>query len=95
MAATAASDRFEDEQIVQEYLRDLKRPNPIQQVDVEFGEDSTGDPAVWIWLRVAPNFQPSKPEQMQVLSRYARSVRDGLLERRIQRWPYVRFRESN
>jgi len=70
-----------------------KRPWPraVKGFEVEFGLDSTGDPAVWIWLMVDDDISPSA-EKIAELGRFRRDLRARLVGAGLSRWPYVRFR---
>ena len=74
-------------------LKQQHFPYGIRQFDLEFGEDSTGDPAVWIWFPIDDDPDPSK-EKLSRLNRLVRQTRDMIREYGITRWPYVNFRAA-
>lgn len=74
-------------------LRKLERPADIKGIEVELGEDSTGDPAAWIWLLVDDDLNPSR-EKLREVAEFAAAVRSALLQEGLLHWPYVRLRAS-
>jgi hypothetical protein len=79
---------------IHDVVRENAVPEGFRTFDLEFGEDATGDPAVWIWLAIDPKY-PTEKENIQALSRVRRRVKSALLRARIGRIPYVRFREKS
>jgi hypothetical protein len=67
------------------------RPTDVRSFELNFGSDSTGDPAVWVWFLVQEDQNPSA-EKIARLDRFAKAVRDALLGANIKYWPYVDFR---
>lgn len=72
-------------------LRRRRLPPSVRGFALEFGEDSTGDPAVWIWFEVDDDLRPSS-RKLEELSELARSVTADILKKDFGRWPYVGFR---
>jgi hypothetical protein len=68
-----------------------KRPRGVLSWNAEYGEDSTGDPAVWIWFHFEDKDGISK-RKIHELTDFVESVRSDLLQAKIGRWPYVGFR---
>ena len=67
-------------------------PEGVEAVVFEEGEDSDGDPAAWIWVCVKPQLNPSN-ERVKVLNAYTTRMRNELLDRGMQCFPYVRIAE--
>jgi hypothetical protein len=91
MTKTAEIDR--EAEIVRGVLAKWEAPANVREVDFDFGEDSTGDPAVWIWLTVDDDPQPSR-QSIVDLSRFVTDIRRDLLSADLLHWPYVRFRAA-
>jgi hypothetical protein len=70
----------------------LKRPLPesVRSFRMDFGTDSTGDPAVTIWLIVDDDPNPPKRTLDQV-SRFVRETENDLMDLGLRHWPYIRF----
>jgi hypothetical protein len=68
-----------------------KRPQGVQTWNAEYGEDSTGEPAVWIWFHYKDENGISQ-HKIHELTDFVQSVRDDLLDSKLGRWPYVGFR---
>jgi hypothetical protein len=94
-SATSPPEAAQIRRIVDARLRkDGRMLHGVKAVEVDFGEDSTGDPAVWISLTVDDEISPSQ-QRISELSDLARSLRDEILKTGIAYWPYVNFRVSD
>jgi hypothetical protein len=91
MVRTEEIDREAD--IVRGIVNKWQIPANVRAVDFDFGEDSTGDPAVWIWLTVDDELQPSR-QSIAGLSQFVTDIRSDLLRAGLRHWPYVRFRPA-
>jgi hypothetical protein len=69
----------------------FKRPLGILSWRAEYRDDATGDPAVWIWFYVKDEGQISE-RRINELVEFKESVMSKLLESKIDRLPYVGFR---
>jgi hypothetical protein len=63
-------------------------PEGVRRVEFRFGEDSAGEPAVWIVFVASNDLKPSKGK-IADLQRVADEVRSEVLRSDSQRWPYV------
>jgi hypothetical protein len=66
-------------------------PDVVESWDYEFGLDSSGDPAVWIWL-VVDDRAADDPAFTATTARLQREILQSLQRAGVSRWPYVRFR---
>ena len=80
--------------LVHRLVRQAAKPAGFETFEIEFGEDSTGDPAVWIWFTISENFPTSK-QGIGRLGELARAVKQKILASRINRLAYVRFRSES
>lgn len=79
-----------DAESIKAQIAALPAPFEINGVDLEFGLDSTGDPAMWIYLHVEDN---ESWDFAAELARYAQTVELAILAQNDGRvWPYVHFR---
>jgi hypothetical protein len=62
--------------------------------EVNFGEDSSGQRAVWIWFFVDEDLKPSEAK-ISELTNFVSSVRSDLLNADLAFWPYVDVRTEN
>src|SRR5882724_9203438 len=62
--------------------------------EVNFGEDSSGQRAVWIWFSVDEDLKPSEAK-ISELTNFISSVRSDLLNADLAFWPYVDVRTEN
>lgn len=65
-------------------------PAGFDRFKLDFGEDSTGTPAVWVSFIVEDDPQPSK-ELVEAANRLANAVTRELIDQEFRWWPYVRF----
>ena len=82
--------RSREEEMIRETLAALKRPSEVQDIQIEFGEDHSGNPAVWIKLSVTNSVRPRSPAWNDVFE-YSQEIGQALSEKRLRHWPYVRF----
>jgi hypothetical protein len=66
-----------------------KRPDGVRRVDFTFGEDWTGDPAVYIELIVDKTVKPTM-EKAQELNDFVKLIQRDLIESKFAFWPYTR-----
>jgi hypothetical protein len=78
---------------IQEMLGAIAKPHGIRLFKLHFGEDTTGDPAVWISF-VLPRNYPTAPPDIRALTDLGRRVRKELLDEGLERIPYVDFQEE-
>jgi hypothetical protein len=82
---------MDDAESIKTQIAALPAPTDINGIDIDFGLDSTNDPAVWIYLHVSEN-DPTRYVAAK-LAEYASAVTSAILEANDgQRWPYVHFR---
>lgn len=77
--------------ILEQVLRQ-RPPNMIRGVRAELGEDSSGDPALFVYLIV--DDEDLSDAQIAELSAYASKVRDSVLEMDASRFPYVQLKTA-
>ena len=68
-----------------------KFPQGVLTWNAEYGEDSTGDPAIWIWFHFKDQDNISQ-DKIHELTDFVQTVRSDLLDGKIDRWPYVGYR---
>jgi hypothetical protein len=81
----------EEARKIREVLEGVDFPPGVVAWDFEIGNDSTGDPAVWIWIFVDEDVVRRKKVD-DVMEPTRKRIRDALDAAGIQRWPYVRVR---
>jgi hypothetical protein len=67
----------------------------IPTFDYEIGDDSTGDPAVWIWLILNDDRDIEARETREWLRRVRLAIRSALQDRGVERWPYISVRSRS
>lgn len=83
-------DTVDEAARVHAILRKHPLPTGIRGYRLEFGEDTTGDPAVTIWFVVDDNDDPTDNEVAET-SRFVRKIKTELRESGLRHWPYTRF----
>ncbi|HUN43508.1 MAG TPA: hypothetical protein VMU81_24700 [Acetobacteraceae bacterium] len=71
-------------------IRSRALPESVRNFKIEFGPDSTGDPAVTIWPIVDDDPNPPK-RVLDETSRFVRETETDLVNLGLRHWPYVRF----
>lgn len=75
-------------------LEQVQLPEAVLTLDFKLGEDSTGEPAVWVWVFVEPDAAARKGFDT-LAADVPKKVRDALAKAGITRWAYVRFRTAS
>ena len=82
--------------LVDDLMRILKDegqyPAFVKGYEVKTGEDSTGDPALYITILVSPERQYS-PQTVSRWNQFSNLLLDRLIGLRLQRYPYVQIGE--
>jgi hypothetical protein len=82
----------EEEARIRELVRQAAEPEGFRDFDLMLGEDSTDDPAVYISFYVGPEYSADE-SKVGELHRLRRRVTTALFQARIDRQPYLKFRE--
>jgi hypothetical protein len=85
-------DREADE--VRRILMSLTFPREVLTWDIEFGTDSTGDPALWLWI-ILEDGAANDVEFAALTAGIRDQIRRALRDAHIESWPYVRFRTAS
>lgn len=97
-----APDTFEDrtelwEMLIEALFERLSasgaRPSFVRGFEVQRGEDSTGDPALFVTILVTPTPGPANEALVAARSTFADGIQEALLQLHLQRYPYVRVGE--
>ncbi len=76
---------------IKERIVALHPPESIEHFDVQFGEDSEGEPAVWINFYVEDDSEAT----ISAVTTFAKRVQQDLLSHEWrQGWPYIRVRSA-
>jgi hypothetical protein len=76
---------------MREVINRHKRPDGVLTWNAEYGENSIGEPAVWVWFHFKD--QPGlSQDKIDELTDFVHFVRADLLKAKIGGWPYVGFR---
>lgn len=71
-------------------LKQRAFPEIVRDFAIKIGDDSTGDPAVWVWVILA---EPVEGPRIVEILREMQTGVDAVLRRlKIDRYPYIRFR---
>lgn len=90
MADPAEVETESEERRIREVINKHDLPASVRGFELEFGTDSTGDPAVTIWFIVNDDSNPSKQELDQT-TRFVRSTESDLMGLKLRHWPLIRF----
>jgi len=91
------SDQFW-QMLVDDVIANLKAEgkyaNFVKGYEVWTDEDSTGDPAVYVRILVAPSKGLASKATVDKWNKFVDAVHEALLKLRLQRWPYVQIGEA-
>jgi len=79
---------------VRDALESVQFPEFVLSWDFELGEDSTGDPAVWVWVIVRDD-AADRPDFTKVSTGVEWKIREAFVAKGLGRWPFVRFRTAS
>lgn len=71
-------------------VKRLARPYGIQEFELQFGEDSSGHPGVWVLFHVVDDLNPPMSERRK-WTELADTVSKAILNESLGRWPYIKF----
>jgi hypothetical protein len=74
-------------------IKDRPLPRGVRDLEVELGEDSTGEPAVWIWFLIEPGLEPTK-DWLTRINDFARQLKTAIFDAGVERISYVRLRSA-
>jgi hypothetical protein len=66
-------------------------PQEVRGFELKFGRDSTDNEALWVYLLVENDLNPST-QKISRLNEQAKKVRSALLNANLRFWPYVDVR---
>jgi len=73
-------------------LKLQKFPDFVRDFAIKVGEDSTGDPSVWVWLIVTDAAAAAVKKLVKQLPAISQQVDEALEDANIDAYPYVRVR---
>jgi hypothetical protein len=76
-----------------QFRSDKTLPEFVMGFEVQTGEDSTGDPALYVRILVRPTRGPADEATVSRWSEVTERFQEALLRFRLQRWPYVQIEE--
>jgi hypothetical protein len=78
-----------ESRLMQDIIQNLGNlPASIHRIQFRLGEDSQGDPCIWIELVMDDDLNPSK-EKMADIRRVKAELRNAIMLSDTERWPYV------
>lgn len=78
---------------IERLVKKIQFPKSVKDVRVEFGADSIGAPAAWIYVVIEDDASPSK-KKLAELSKFADAIKAEILDSSFSYWPYVRLVQS-
>ena len=84
------ADTADEEDRIRAVIAKRKLPESVSGFRIEFGTDSTGDPAVTVWLTV--DSDPNPPRHvLDQTTKFVRETERDLMKLGLRHWPFVRF----
>lgn len=82
-----------DEKLARKALAKVGLPRDVKAFKIDLGLDSTGDPAMWIWLDVINADRPTLAKIARLRS-FSDKVSRTLIDQGVTHWPYIRLRAA-
>lgn len=79
--------------LLDRFRTDGSYPEFIRGYETQTGDDSTGDPALYVRILVAPTHGPADNATVAKWSDLTVRVQEALVQLHLQRWPYVQVEE--
>ena len=76
---------------IREIIQAHPLPPGVHDFRIEFGEDSTGDPAFTVWLIVSENDDETDEAEMAASFDFVRDIKSAIRRAGLRHWVYVRF----
>ena len=74
-------------------INEIAKPKSVRGYELHFGDDATGDAAVWVYFLLEPD-RRSSDDDIEELTDLRFRVSDSILKKGgLDRIPYVNFRE--
>lgn len=84
-------DAMSETQDIRDALEKASLSDIVADISHRLDEDSTGAPAVWIWVVVDDHAAANNAFSLEA-EKIRNAIREALQSAGIDRWPYVRFR---
>lgn len=88
MTVSEQQDQLEKEK-AEQFIAETPRMPGVEDIRVELGEDHTGDPAMWLVFRLAPDLKFDR-EVARRFNEYAGQIQTKILHGGLVRFPYTR-----
>jgi len=79
---------------IRRIIASVSFPPDVLTWEFEIGADSTGDPAVWLWI-IVNDALADKPNFSALTANLQEQIRREFREGQVQHWPYIRFRTAS
>lgn len=81
----------EDLQIVVTLMKGVSIPAGVLSYDIQFDDDSTGDPAIFVMVKINDKYFTSRKKHLNELVEFMSAVTRQALTNGVSRWPYVKL----
>lgn len=89
MAVAEDQDQLEKHR-VEQFIAESPSMAGLDRISVEFGDDQSGDPALWLVFHLAPKGVVDK-HWARRSNEYAATIQTSILHSEIKRFPYTRL----
>lgn len=91
MASPTLHSESEDRQLLEALIKGMGIPPGVLSFDIEFHDDSTGDPSIFLLVKIDEKFIEARRKRFNELWTFTDDVQRQALKLGISRWPYVRL----
>lgn len=89
----AAAVQVDEEELVREKIAETTLPKGVKFKQIKKASDWTGDPSFEIYFSVSKKI-PLTKRRLTDLTRVASDLTDRIFALKLQRWPFVYFKEG-
>jgi hypothetical protein len=91
MGSMMIRSESEDLQIVVTLIEGLSIPAGVLSYDIQFDDDSTGDPSIFVMVTINDKHFTSRKKHLNELVAFMNEVTRQALMNGVSRWPYVKL----
>ena len=96
MAEPTFAASLDELRMIDEVVQAQHFPKGVKPTNysIEFGEDSTGQPSVWIRLAIDDDHRDPSKSWISEVGDFLAELRKSLLNKPIRHWPYIELKTS-
>lgn len=89
------SEALAELRVINDIVGSRQLPVGVENYDVEFGEDETGNAAVWIRLAIDEAHRNPSKEWISQVGEFVAKLQLDLLDGHLRHWPYIELKAGS